>query len=90
MAWFRSLLSRTFNQTTFHVFEEVVDFDEAARICSEFNDQTTLVRISSAAEFLFVEAMITEVLDNDLIADPIENGALDIPLWISKISVSLL
>ena len=84
------MLSRTFNQTTFHVFEEVVDFDEAARICSEFNDQTTLVRISSAAEFLFVEAMITEVLDNDLIFDPVENEALDSVYELVTFSVFLL
>ena len=84
------VLSRRFNEnTTFHVFEETQDFNEAVHVCSEFDDNTTLARISSSSEFRFVASMVSDVFNNNLIADPVNDQGQDIRLWIGNYTYSV-
>ena len=80
------VLSRTLNgRVTYHLFEETQDFDNSILACSEFQSNTTLARISNPSEFNFVQSLVSEVLDENLFANPV-TGAQDqeIRFWIGK------
>ena len=79
------VLSRTLNgNVTFHIFEQTQDFGNSTLVCSSFDDDTTLARISNSEEFHFVESMVSEVLDSKLIANPVNTQEHDIRLWIGR------